>query len=404
MPFRHTPTVAVAPPSVRTGTMGICLCLMLAACDSGNDADGASPPVPESRWEPLGQLPVGKIERVGSHAPMSRVGDDVLVGTNDGIWRRSLVEDEDWQRSGLAGAPITFVRAHPADPARILAGGLPADGTTVPFYYSGDGGQSWTAAASSAYDELADRYYAFHDLAVSERFPNLLYANLSADTVNVSFDGGINWLLANGESEVNFGYYCHLAWPALPTQQLFQGCEVPLDVVTLARYDITTAAPVTLGEDETLLGIDVLENRRPNVLKPAAADPGLLLVGLEAALLIYDIETGSARFPYRTDGTDGADDYATYIRGIWSHPDDVDTILFGGSENGKADDRLELYRTTDGGDTVELVDGPEDGLPARPKIEQLLAGATETEEEQAVLVLITDEEEDLHLFRYITPG
>lgn len=397
------------------GGITACGALLIASALAGCGGDGddligspppppAPPPDPVARWEPLGEVPAPKTAGIGSQSPMAQVGEDVLVGTADGVWRRPLAGGA-WTRSGLEGFSLAFVEAHPTDPARVFAGGLPADASTVPFFYSSDGGVSWTAAATSAFDQLAGAYYAFYDLVVSTQNPSLLFANMSGSTVNVSFDGGATWLLANGATEPDFGTHCHLALPATAQVRLYQGCEAPLDVATLARYPVNLADPVDLGNGETLVASDALGNRRPNILKAAAADPSLLFVGVEGALLAYDIPTDSASFPFRAEDEDAPEAFYTYVRGIWSDPQDAATVLFGGAENGKDDATLELYLTEDGGETVDLVAGPQTGLPAIPVVEQLLAEVRNGDaEEQSILVLVSQNQDGLFLFRYVLPG
>ena len=141
----------------------------------------------------------------------------------------------------------------------------------------------------------------FFDLAIAPDDPDRLYANLSGPSVAISTDGGLNWALANGETEVFFGDACVIHILDSEPGTLYQGCEAPLDNAWVATQDIDPANPFALSNFTFVAGGPdfALENRRPNGLASGPARPGTLYAGLEGALIALDDRTSILSFARR---------------------------------------------------------------------------------------------------------
>ena len=359
----------------------------LSACDNGGLSES---------WHDLGELPASAATEL-NHTPMVVSGDRVLVGTSDGIWARPLEGTGEWTQSGLAGVGIFATRRHPTIEATVFAAGQPAaDPQAPPFYRSDDGGITWMPGATFPRNGFDQSSEPFFDLAVAPDDPERLYANLSGPSVAISTDGGLNWVLANGETEVFFGDACviHIL-DSLPGT-LFQGCEAPLDNAWIATQDIDPANPFMLSNFTFVAGGPdfALENRRPNGLASGPARPDTLYAGLEGALIaledsafefVFHAEEGSMDPPY------------VYVAAIWLDPDDADHLVFGGGVNGE-NTQLALFETRDHGEMIRRVRVPR--ALTDPSVEQVLPVGNDA---LAVLVSHVDEVGDasrrLTLFR-----
>jgi hypothetical protein len=174
--------------------------------------------------------------------------------------------------------------------------------------------------------------------------------------VAISTDGGQNWVLANGETEVFFGDPCVIHVPASAPGKLFQGCEAPLDIAWVATQDIDPADPFTLANFNFVAGGPdlALENRRPNGMASGPARPGTLYVGLEGALIALDQD--GFDFVFRAS-QEGSDSPYVYVGAIWLDPEDPDHLVFGGGINGE-NAALSLFETRDHGQTLREVRAP----------------------------------------------
>src|SRR4051812_38298319 len=83
---------------------------------------------------------------LGEHAVnvVRQVGESVLAGTADGIYR-SADGGTTWQQVGLAGLEVLEISAAPSDARLVYAGTRPAA-----LFRSRDGGQSWAEVESFA--------------------------------------------------------------------------------------------------------------------------------------------------------------------------------------------------------------------------------------------------------------
>ena len=330
----------------------------LIACEDGSSPD---------RWRDLGELPAAAATAL-NHTPLVVSGDRVLVGTNDGIWSRPVDGRGAWAQVGLAGVGVSATRRHPAIEATIFAAGQPAgDPQAAPFYRSDDGGSTWVASAKFPRNSFDGSTEPIFDIAIAPDNPERLYANLSGPSVAISTDGGLNWALANGQSEVFFGDPCVIHILDSMPGKLFQGCEAPLDDAWVATQDIDPANPLALDNFTFVAGGPdfALENRRPNAFASGPARPDTLYAGLEGALIALNV--AGFDFVFRAEEGSSNPPYA-YIGAIWLDPDDPDHLVFGGGVNGE-NEALSLFETQDHGGTIRRVRAP--GALRDPAVEQL---------------------------------
>lgn len=350
------------PPEPATGRMrGIFIAAFIAvlsAC-TGNDAD---------RWQDLGALPALAATAL-NHTPMVESGGNILVGTSDGIWTRPATGPGEWTQAGLPGIGVFATRRHPTIDATLFAAGQPVeDPDAAPFYRSDDGGATWVPSATFPRNPFDGAAEPFFDLAVAPDDPDRLYANLSGPSVAISTDGGQNWVLANGETEVFFGDPCVIHVLESAPGTLFQGCEAPLDNAWVATQDIDPANPFTLANFTFVAGGPdyALENRRPNAMASGPARPGTLYVGLEGALIALDPD--GFDFVFRA-GQEGDDTPYVYIGAMWLDAEDPDHLVFGGGINGE-NTALWLFETRDHGKTLRQFRPP--ARLTDPSVEQII--------------------------------
>ena len=345
---------------------------------SGCDDSGLS-----ETWRELGELPASAATEL-NHTPMVVSGDRVLVGTSDGIWTRPVEGIGEWTRSGLEGIGIFATRRHPTIEATVFAAGQPVgDPQAAPIYRSDDGGVSWVPGVTFPRNSFDQSSEPFFDLAVAPDDPDRIYANLSGPSVAISTDGGLNWALSNGETEVFFGDPCVIHILDSQPGTLYQGCEAPLDNAWVATQDIDPANPFLLSNFTFVAGGPdfALENRRPNGLASGPARPGTLYAGLEGAMIALD-EPG---FDFVFRAEEGSEDppYA-YVAAIWIDPDDADHLVFGGGISGE-NTELALFETRSHGESLRRIRIPRELTD--PSIEQIVPAG---EEALAVLVSHVD--------------
>jgi hypothetical protein len=330
----------------------------IAACGSN----------PADRWEDVGALPALATTAL-NHTPMVASGGRILVGTSDGIWARPAEGPGNWIQAGLAGIGVFATRRHPMIESTLFAAGQPVDDPAAPpFYRSDDGGATWIPSASFPRNPFDGSAEPFFDLAVAPDDPDRLYANLSGPSVAISTDGGQNWVLANGETEVFFGDPCVIHVLESTPGTLFQGCEAPLDNAWVATQDIDPANPFALANFTFVAGGPdfALENRRPNAMASGPARPGTLYVGLEGALIALDLDG----FEFVFEAGQEADETPyVYVGAIWVDPEDPDHLVFGGGINGE-NTALWLFETRDHGKTLRQIRPP--APLADPSVEQVV--------------------------------
>src|SRR5690606_702388 len=94
---------------------------IVTACDSSVTI-GPSPDDDWS-WTDLGGPEAETPELVANHETLVVSNGNLLLGTADGVWRRPLSGNADWERTGLDGRTIHAL-AVTADRGRIVAAGF----------------------------------------------------------------------------------------------------------------------------------------------------------------------------------------------------------------------------------------------------------------------------------------
>lgn len=317
-------------------------------------------------WSDLGSPgPRDPTEGEGQTAVV--VGNEVLVATRDGVWRRRLDGTGGWSRAGMPGFDTWFLGS---DRGRLFAAGKPGNANERPFYVSHDGGRTWENAQSSFRDPVGDIDEPLADVVVSPRDPNVLYGSWQGGPgIGVSLDGGRTWKRTNGQTDSFFAYHCHIA--VLPDQpyRIYQGCEVPLDFITIGYYDIDPNDATEIGEITPLAGtnyegLPTTDNRRPQKLLASPARPGTVYVGIEGGLIALPADAAQVTGPDALETVyfspmeeNGTEVPYIYMRGIWIDPREPSHLLFGGGLNGP-NPEVFLYETRDHGRTLSALEPP----------------------------------------------
>lgn len=384
---------------IRAGFVLLASCAVLAACGSDGTIEW-----PEDRaewqWTDLGG-PTGRTPQlVSNHETLVVVGNALLIGTDDGVWRRPLEGIADWERAGLEGRAVHALTQNAGGSRLVAAGYDPADAAAPSVWYSLTAAQSWIPA--STWPRVAPgrpnpgKTYPFASLEADPVDANVIYGGLDADTVAVTTDGGATWILANGATEPNFGYPCVSHRPR-NAPALIQGCELPLDVAWVGARTVNVNDRYSLTNFRFLFGYpDTTEigNRRINAIVPVRTRDDRILVGVEGGLLELTSMDGdwserdaiASRVYYRSDD-DSANRPYTYMRAIAPLSADGRHALFGGSVNG-TNTSLSLFETFNGGITVRRV--PTTMGFNDPRVEQAVVVS-----ENDVLLVISDVEQNI---------
>jgi hypothetical protein len=365
--------------AARTAT--VLAAALLVACNGSSSFD---PFDDEWEWTDLGGPDVMTPELVGNHETLAVVGNTLLLGTADGVWRRSLeLSVADWRRAGLEGRTIHALTQTAGDARLVAAGYDPRDERAPTAWYSVTSGVDWVEAATwpraSPGTPDAGSSFRFASLEPDPGDSDVVYGGLDADSVVVTIDGGATWVLTDGATTPNFGYPC-VAHRPRAAAVLLQGCELPLDVAWVGARDINTVDRFTLANFRFVFGYpDLAEigNRRINSIVPVSARDDRILIGVEGGLLELTSTDGKwsgraavdARVIYRSDGDDANRPYA-YIRAIAPLRSDGRHVLFGGTVNGP-NEVLSLFETTNGGFSVRRVPTPMGFID--PRVEQAIA-------------------------------
>lgn len=283
------------------------------------------------------------------------VGGEVILGTKDGLWRRKIDGNDEWERAGLPGFDVSFVVKDESGEGRLFAGGIPKDASEKPFYVSYDAGRTWENARSAFFDPLRNRHEGFADIAVYPKDPLVMYASFEGGPgLAVSTNGGRDWKRADSSSDSYIGYPCRISFVPGDDERLYQGCEALLDMVRIGYFDLDENAPGRVGELEVLAGTAVegkpdVDNRRPNLLLGSPARPGWLYAGLEGALVA--IKGGQLErvyfSPLDADPASNPHPYL-YVSAVWIDPTNPFHVIFGGGLNGE-NHSPRLYETYDHG-------------------------------------------------------
>ncbi len=353
---------------------------LLTACgDDSFDDDG--PATGKWQWTTL-DGPDASIPRlVSNHETLVVVGTELFLGTDDGVWQRTLSGEDEWQQAGLDGRSISAL-AVTSDGQRMIAAGFdPRDQAAATAWYSTDAGRTWTAAATWPKSEPGapegDIAYPILALEPDPLDADVVYGNLDGDTLAVTVDGGSTWVMANGATSPTFGYAC-VPYRSADASVLLQGCELPLDVAWVGARRVISADRFDLPDFRFVYGypdIAELSNRRINAIVTAVGSKNSVYVGVEGGLV--ELTSKSGQWSTRADleanwlylAEDGSADPYAYVRAIAVLDSGGDNVLFGGPLN---DDNKEvlLFETADRGKTVRQLAAPA-GL-IDPRLEQAL--------------------------------
>lgn len=309
----------------------------------------------KSGWRDLGRIPT-----VRSAASLLVVGTGVLVGTNDGVWRRTLTSGH-WVRSGLDGIDIRVLRSWSSRQSTeiLFAGGDPGRlAGALPFHWSADGGRTWSGTANGLQEKATGRSIPVADLALQPlggtggQLP-ILYAAMSGTTIARSLDGGRSWRYVVGSPAFHATYDCYLHIPISEPTLLYHGCEAPLDFAWVAGYELPPMATESLGPRFMITpgGGAGIGNRRPNGFTQSNVDPTAVYCGLEGGIIA--LHGREWTWMWRGPSPDGR---YTYVRTIWVDPDDPKHRIFGGGQTTSDPRRIGLLETYDGGTTVAIAE------------------------------------------------
>jgi len=333
--------------------------LAMGACSLDRGNGGNADPAPWE-WTELGGPDAEVSSLAGNQEPLVVAGTQLLLGTGDGVWRRSLSANGTWERAGLSGLAIhALTLTHDGD--RVVAAGLdPVDVKAPTAWHSTDNGATWIAASAWPRGEAGSPFegdsFPFYTLEPDPTDNDVVYGGLSGDTVAVTVDGGATWIMSDGAAEPAFGDAC-VPYRSVAVPVLLQGCELPLDTAWVGARRVVEQDRFTLPDFRFLYGypnLEELENRRINAMAGVTARPDRVLVGVEGGLL--ELTTGSgnwidrdditANWIMRVEQSDSARPYP-YIRGIAALDDEGQHLLFGGTVNG-VNESLSLFEMEDG--------------------------------------------------------
>jgi hypothetical protein len=341
---------------------------LLTACGEFT-FDGNTPPPATWKWTDLGGPAAATPRYVANHETLVILGTELLLGTDDGIWRRPLSGEHPWQRAGLTGRAIHALTLT-SDGQRLIAAGFdPRNQAAVTAWYSTDAGTNWINAAtwprSQPGSPEGNIAYPFHALEADPLDANVVYGNLDGDTLAVTVDGGSSWIMTNGATSPTFGYHCVPFRPA-DVSVILQGCELPLDVAWVGARRVIKADRFELPDFRFVYGFpDTAElgNRRINGIAAVPGSKNRVFVGVEGGLV--ELKSKSGNWTNRADleanwlffAEHGSNKPYAYIRAIAPLDTSGDNVLFGGPLNGDNKEIL-LFETADRGKTVRQVKAP----------------------------------------------
>ena len=303
-------------------------------------------------WRDLGVIPT-----IRAAASLLVVGNEILIGTNDGVWRRPLASG-DWMRSGLSGIDVRVLRSWSSTTGRlaevVFAGGDPGHvAGAFPFHWSADGGRTWSGSANGLQEAGTGRSIPVADLALqsaghADQLP-ILYAAMSGTTIARSLDGGRNWRYVVGSPAFHATYDCYLHIAGGGPTLLYHGCEAPLDFAWVAAYELSpkeSLGPRFIVAPDGSAGIG---NRRPNGFTRSNVDPTVVYCGLEGGVIA--LHRREWTWVWRGPSPEGR---YTYVRSVWIDPDNHGHRFFGGGRTSGDPKRAGLLETYDGGETVAI--------------------------------------------------
>jgi hypothetical protein len=292
----------------------------------------------------------------------------VYVGTSEGIFRRPLSTAGAWEPAGITQLDVRALRVANAPVPTLYAVGYPANAAWNPVYRTTDG-TTWTPGGDGLRSTLTGRYLGIASLAIqpgagATAVPTL-YTTATGTNIARSLDQGATWSMVSGRAEESSTYDCMLH---VSGNLLFQGCEAPLDVAWVRRFDVAQRDRASLGEGTVV--VDRIDNRRINGFFEFSQIPSTsptVFVGVEGGLLSLDV-AGTWKWIHQF--TSGTGEAYPYVRAVWVDPSAPRHIIFGGGESRYSSARSGLFESEDGGKTVVPRRGPFDvdlsraGIPA----------------------------------------
>jgi hypothetical protein len=314
--------------------------------------------IKKASWTDLGVIP-----GVSSARAITILHNQLLVGTDDGVWRR---HGNCWVQSGLDGIEITNFLVFPGI---IFAGADPNWQSGVrSLYISYDGARTWIPTGDELYDDYFELYIPVSEIVHQPGSNGVLYAAMSGTSIARSNDWGITWQYVFG------GPHFYAASPSyleiLPgdSNTLYQGGQPVLDCPMIASYDISDPNDPSLDDDmRIILGMWDLEQRPPTILSSSNGYPNRLYVGLAGALIWIDLNNcDSWDWLWKYPDGDNFGAY-TYIKAIWFDACDPNHLVFGGFENAP-EQEFSLYETFDHGETITMIALPDGWDFENPRI------------------------------------
>jgi hypothetical protein len=323
---------------------------------SVNDPWCSAVAIKKASWTDLGVIP-----GVSSARAITSWDNQLLVGTNDGVWRR---RGNCWVRSGLDGIEIINFLVLPGI---IFAGANPYGQSGVrSLYMSYDGARTWIPTGDELYDINLECYIAVEEIVHQPGSNGVLYAAMSGTSIARSNDWGKTWTYVVGQPAIYAAPPCYLEILPGDSNTLYQAGNGTWGMTPwIGSYDISDPNAPSLGDLTIVLGPEDLGTHGPRMLTSSNSYPNRLYAGLAGALIYLDPDSWGWLWQYPNGDDFGA---PTYIKAIWFDACDPNHLVFGGFE-GNPLQEFSLYETFDHGETLTMVALPDGWDFENPRIE-----------------------------------
>jgi hypothetical protein len=319
---------------------------------------------------------------------VTSVDNDVLLGTDDGVWRRSLAGSNLWLPSGLEGHQIRELVPVRGMFGVVLAAGGDFYKPDLPgsFHRSSDGGRSWRTSGWF-FDDSRDLPIPMMHLGrqpgIEGGGMGVLYGSVTGDTLVRSTDAGSNWEYARGFGSIDLAIgKCALQVPPWDWNSLYVGCTYG-DHAWIGRLDVfdksgllesgaslwSRASDQASADDET------------RIFASSAARPGIVLAAVHPGLMRFDGGVRTWVYPPGYDDRNGSFSEppgSMNVNIVWIDPCDPRHVVFGGGS---------LLETFDDFASILPVSEPASGSPLHGVIEGGTAGSGEKD----LLLLVTSD-------------
>jgi hypothetical protein len=290
------------------------------------------------------------------------IGNDVLLGTGDGLFRRSVDGSLPWMRSGLRGRHVRDLLTVPGMTGIVLAASGDTEDSEGPFHRSMDDGHTWQTGRGDEF--IVEHPWQRVPMMRLARQPGpeargmgLLYASMTARNLARSSDGGATWDYVVGGPDASTDD-CVLHIPEWDPDILYQGCNAMGSYPAIGVRDISDRAG-SIGEEVRILDAGILGDRPAGIIASTTLKPGVVSVGIWKGMLRIVGDQWSWFYRYDEENGSSTPTWAdqTEIKSIWIDPCDANHVVFGGDNYGR--NRIfALYETFDDGVTVSPVDSP----------------------------------------------